>query len=95
MQVEGEPEPIMLNINQYNKLSCAIMFRLLLAINYIHEKGVAHRGLNPETIYIDYKDGLIESIKIKFCKLIEIKFSLEILRRNRIFESMLIPEAMK
>jgi serine/threonine protein kinase len=53
-----------ITINQYNKLSCAIMFRLLLAINYIHEKGVAHRGINPETIYINYKDGLIESIKI-------------------------------
>jgi serine/threonine protein kinase len=40
------------------------MFRLLLSINYIHSKGVAHRGLNPETIYIDYVDGLINDLKI-------------------------------
>jgi serine/threonine protein kinase len=40
------------------------MYRLLLAINYIHSKGVAHRGLNENSIYIDYKDGLIEDIKI-------------------------------
>ena len=53
-----------LPMKEYNKLVCVIMFRLLLAVNYIHDKGVAHRGLNPETIYIDYKDGLIESIKI-------------------------------
>ena len=40
------------------------MYRLLLAINYIHSKGVSHRNLNPDTIYVDYQDGLIENIKI-------------------------------
>jgi serine/threonine protein kinase len=50
--------------DKYYNLITVIMYRLLLAINYIHNKGVAHRGLNEETIYIDYRDGLIEDIKI-------------------------------
>ena len=49
---------------EYNKLVCIIMFRLLLAVNYIHDKGVAHRNLTPDSIYIDYVDGVVESIKI-------------------------------
>ncbi len=50
--------------DKYYNLITVIMYRLLLAINYIHSKGVAHRGLNENSIYIDYKDGLIEDIKI-------------------------------
>ena len=52
------------NWDSYYNFIKIIMFRLLLSINYIHSKGVAHRGLNPETIYIDYVDGLINDLKI-------------------------------
>jgi serine/threonine protein kinase len=52
------------NWDEYYKFIKVIMFRLLLAINYIHSKGVAHRGLNPETIYIDYVDGFVNQLKI-------------------------------
>lgn len=48
---------------KYFELISVIMFKILLGINYIHKKGVAHRGLNPETIYINYKDGIISSLK--------------------------------
>ena len=53
-----------MKFKDYYNLIMVIMYRLLLAINYIHTKGVSHRNLNPETIYVDYQDGLIENIKI-------------------------------
>lgn len=53
-----------MKFTDYYHLIMVIMYRLLLAINYIHTKGVSHRNLNPDTIYVDYQDGLIENIKI-------------------------------
>jgi serine/threonine protein kinase len=50
--------------DKYYRIITVIMYRLLLAINYIHSKGVAHRGLNEDSIYIDYRDDLIEDLKI-------------------------------
>jgi serine/threonine protein kinase len=50
--------------NLYQKVITMIIFRLLLAINYIHKKGVAHRGINPETIHIIYNDSLIEDLRL-------------------------------
>uniref|UniRef100_A0A6C0E7Y5 Protein kinase domain-containing protein n=1 Tax=viral metagenome TaxID=1070528 RepID=A0A6C0E7Y5_9ZZZZ len=50
--------------NLYQKIITMIMFRLLLAINYIHKKGVAHRNINPETIHIIYNDSLIEDLRL-------------------------------
>lgn len=50
--------------SHYYRLVTIVIFRLLLAINYIHKKGVAHRGINPETIYVSYKDGLIEDLRL-------------------------------
>lgn len=55
-----------LSFEEYNKLSLVLMYKLLLAINYIHTKSVAHRALNPDTIYIDYdkKNNRIIDIKL-------------------------------
>jgi len=50
--------------NVYYRVVTMIMFRLLLGINYIHKKGVAHRGINPETIYVSYKDELVEDLRL-------------------------------
>jgi serine/threonine protein kinase len=50
--------------NEYYNFIKVIMFRLLLAIDYIHNKDVAHRNITPETIYVNYVDGLIQDFKI-------------------------------
>jgi serine/threonine protein kinase len=54
-----------LEIKEYYRLILIIMYKLLLAINYIHTKGVAHRGINPETIFIDYDSKTKTIIDIK------------------------------
>jgi serine/threonine protein kinase len=50
----------------YNRIVLVIMYKLLLAINYIHSKSVSHRGLNPDDIYINYDpvNNLITDLKI-------------------------------
>lgn len=53
-----------LEYSKYCRLICVLMYKLLIAINYIHVKGVAHRGLNPENIYVNYVNGKILDIKI-------------------------------
>lgn len=53
-----------LSDGEYCRLICVLMYKLLIAINYIHVKGVAHRGLNPENIYVNYVNGEILDIKI-------------------------------
>lgn len=54
------------SFEDYNKLVLVLMYKILLAINYIHSKGVAHRSLNPDNIYIKYDptSNLITDIKI-------------------------------
>jgi serine/threonine protein kinase len=53
-----------LGYDEYCRLICVLMYKLLIAINYIHVKGVAHRGLNPENIYVNYTNGEILDVKI-------------------------------
>ncbi len=53
-----------LTYGEYCRLICVLMYKLLIAINYIHVKGVAHRGLNPENIYVNYVNGQILDVKI-------------------------------
>jgi serine/threonine protein kinase len=53
-----------LSYDEYCRLICVLMYKLLIAINYIHVKGVAHRGLNPENIYVNYVNGQILDVKI-------------------------------
>ncbi len=50
--------------SEYCRLICVLMYKLLIAINYIHVKGVAHRGLNPENIYVEFVNGKIKNVKI-------------------------------
>lgn len=57
-------KPLEIDWKEYQRLITMIMFRLLLGINYIHKKGVAHRGINPETIHVVYKDKLIEDCRL-------------------------------
>jgi serine/threonine protein kinase len=53
-----------MNWNLYQRVVTMIIFRLVLAINYIHKKGVAHRGINPETIHIVYNESLVEDLRL-------------------------------
>lgn len=59
-------EIIKKDFEKYNKIVLVMMYKLLLAINYIHSKSVSHRDLNPNNIYIDYdsENNLIRDIKI-------------------------------
>ena len=43
-----------IDIAEYHRLILIIIYKILLALNYIHMKGVAHRNLNPDTIYVNY-----------------------------------------
>ena len=46
---------------EYYRLILITIYKLLLALNYIHTKGVAHRGMNPDNIYVSY-DSQTKSI---------------------------------
>ncbi len=52
------------DMKQYYTYIIFIMYHLLLAINYIHYKGVSHRNINPENIYINFVNNKIKDIKI-------------------------------
>lgn len=54
-----------LNFSDYYKLVLIVIYKLLLAINYIHTKSVAHRGLNPDNIYIVYNESTKTIIDLK------------------------------
>ena len=55
-----------MEIGEYYRLILITIYKLLLALNYIHTKGVAHRGINPETIYITYDNISKSIIDLKF-----------------------------
>jgi serine/threonine protein kinase len=54
-----------LSFTEYYKLILVIIYKLLLAINYIHTKSVAHRALNPDNIYIVYDESNKNIIDLK------------------------------
>ena len=54
-----------LPFEKYYNLIIVIMYKLLIAINYIHEKKVAHRGVNPDTIYITYNQTDYNILELK------------------------------
>jgi serine/threonine protein kinase len=50
---------------EYYRLILITIYKLLLALNYIHTKGVAHRAINPDTIYISYNEETKSIIDLK------------------------------
>ncbi len=81
-----------LKFEEYYKLVLIIIYKLLLAINYIHTKSVAHRGINPDNIYIVYDESTktitdlkITDFYVSCGKYVELSLSPEKESTNNIF----------
>ncbi len=81
-----------LKFEEYYKLVLIIIYKLLLAINYIHTKSVAHRGINPDNIYIIYDESTktiadlkITDFYVSCGKYVELSLSSEKESTNNIF----------
>ena len=52
----------------------AIINKLLIAVSYMHSKGICHRDIKPENIMYDRNTGNIKLIDFEIAKICKTKF---------------------